>query len=482
MKLKPANKDGSALLMALAISVVFVAFGATMFNIVQRQYRSFHQTASWQEALLSAEAGVDIAMSEIRKSLSDPATAWSGWLAEEDGSEINPTATTVYYSSTVLLRTGEGGQRSWAEITVDAPPEMRDETGEQWYRIRALGIAEVAGGGTVASDSRDTNLRKLDLRTNRRTGARVTKARATRLIEAIAKPVGTFSVALLGADSINLNNHNIVVDSYDSRYASKSTNGLYDPAKRQENGDIATNGPLIEAGSAHIYGDAKTNGGTVMGSANVTGEIRTDFYQEILPVVRPETLADPGTPYFITSGATLAAKAGAPARFQFSSVKLAGTEVLRISGAADGSETFAEIVVTGDIALSGQSRIVVDPGVFLRVFVVGNADFSGQGISNSSGKTTRLQLYGVSRPPQNGVTPAKGTMKIAGNGGFTGAVYAPDYNISMVGGGNSDSIFGAFIGNTVSMNGVQAVHYDEALADGGLIGDYRIVSWFEDVR
>lgn len=483
MKLKPANRNGSALLMALAISVTFIAFGATMFNIVQRRYRSFHQTASWQEALLSAEAGVDIAMSEIRETLSDPATAWSGWLAEEDGSAVNPTATTVYYSSTVLLRTSEGGQRSWAEITVDAPPEMRDETGEQWYRIRSLGIAEVPGGGVVAGDRLDTSLRKLDLRTDRRTGDRVMKARATRLIEAIAKPVGTFSVALLSAGSINMTSQNIVVDSYDSRDATKSTNGSYDPDKRQKNGAIATNGPFtIDAGSAHIYGDVKTNGGTVMGASNVTGQIRTDFYQEILPVVRPDTSPDPGTPYFISDSATLAAKADVPARFLFSSLKLSGSGVLRVQGAADGSDTFAEIVVTGDIELKGQSQIVVDPGVYLRVFIVGNADFGGQGVANQSGKTTRLQLYGVSRPPVNGVTPAKGTIKIAGNGGFTGALYAPDYDISMVGGGNSDSIFGAFVGNTVSMSGVQAVHYDEALADGGLIGDYRIVSWFEDIR
>ncbi len=63
-----------------------------------------------------------------------------------------------------------------------------------------------------------------------------------------------------------------------------------------------------------------------------------------------------------------------------------------------------------------------------------------------------------------------------------GAVYAPNYDIEMKGGGSSDSIFGAFVGNTVFMNGVQSVHYDEALADGGLIADFKIVSWFEDER
>jgi hypothetical protein len=34
--------------------------------------------------------------------------------------------------------------------------------------------------------------------------------------------------------------------------------------------------------------------------------------------------------------------------------------------------------------------------------------------------------------------------------------------------------------STVRMTGVQSVHYDEAPADGGLISDFKIVSWFED--
>jgi hypothetical protein len=52
----------------------------------------------------------------------------------------------------------------------------------------------------------------------------------------------------------------------------------------------------------------------------------------------------------------------------------------------------------------------------------------------------------------------------------------------MVGGGNSDSIYGAFVGKTIGMTGVQSVHYDEALGDGGLVSDYRVASWFEDAR
>lgn len=54
--------------------------------------------------------------------------------------------------------------------------------------------------------------------------------------------------------------------------------------------------------------------------------------------------------------------------------------------------------------------------------------------------------------------------------------------MSPVSGGTADSIFGSFVGWTIGMTGIQSVHYDEALNDGGLISDFKVVSWFEDAR
>ena len=160
-----------------------------------------------------------------------------------------------------------------------------------------------------------------------------------------------------------------------------------------------------------------------------------------------------------------------------SQIKLQGTDTLRIRGAADGSATYMQILVNGDVDLSGQAQIIMDPGVNVRMFVVGDGNFTGNGVANPN-SPLNFQLYGVK--PTGGSTA--GAFKIAGNGGFRGSVYAPNYNINMVGGGSSDSIFGAFVGKTVTMTGVQSVHYDEAMGDGGLVSDYRVVSWFEDTR
>ena len=355
-----------------------------------------------------------------------------------------------------------------------------------WWRVRSIGYEPLPGNSVLAGEAKDVALRKLDLKYDRREstgGVRVPvpKQMASRLVEVVLKPVGAFRAALFADSRIDMNNHNIVVDSYDSRDPNKSTGGFYDPAKRQRNGDIVTNGTVIDVGNAYIYGDAATNGGSVLNAANVTGQIRSDFYQELFPVTRPIMTADFGSPFTVNGSEVLTAKPGTPAQFILNRINLSGSNVLRIVGAADGSPTYAQILVNGDVNLSGQSQITLGPGVNVRMFVVGDGDFTGGGVANPNNPLS-LQIYGVEQLPDASGNVAQRNFKVAGNGGFRGAVYAPNYSMNFVGGGSGDSIFGAFVGKFVNMTGVQAVHYDEALADGGLFADFKIVSWFEDTR
>ena len=475
---------GSTLVISLVFLAILFAAGGVTFNLLQNRYRQVHQTATWQEALLASEGGVDLAVNEMRKELYDPDHAWSTWSDTATPGDVTAGGTeALYYTSNVLLRSGEGGQRSYSKVAVDAPASLFDSaSGEQWDRVRSLGVASLPGGAVVAGDKLDLRLRKFDLtRDHRRPGVKV-QPQATRLIEAIVKPVGTFRLALFGVKTIDMNNHNIVIDSYDSRDSAKSTNGQYDQAKRQQKGSIATNGTLIDAGSAQVYGDASTNGGTVLNASNVTGAIRDDFYQDLFAVTRPNVIANPGTPTAITSTETIDATPGDPLQVVVSQIKLAGSSTLRIRGAFNGSATYAQIIVNGDISVAGNAKIIVDPGVHLRVFVSGDTDIAGNGVANPN-SPLNLQLYGLDRPTNSDGSPVSpGKMKIAGNGGFRGTVYAPTYEVTMVGGGTTDSIFGSFVGWSVGMTGIQSVHYDEALADGGLISDYKVVSWFEDTR
>ena len=99
-------------------------------------------------------------------------------------------------------------------------------------------------GGFAPSEA-DTRLRKLSLLWERFTNGILSPRpfsgsevpHASRRIEAIVRPVSSFELAVMSVGTLDLTNQNIVIDSYDSRDPAKSTLGLYDATKRQENGE-----------------------------------------------------------------------------------------------------------------------------------------------------------------------------------------------------------------------------------------------------
>jgi hypothetical protein len=480
-------QSGSVLLFSMGILLTLAVLSGVVLNILGARYRQSYQTAAWHNALLHAESGVDKAVVETKKIIRYSATSgeapWVGWTQTAPIGSA-PKYVRLYTRNDPTVPTGTW---TWAKVTAEPIGyNVAQPNAITWWRVRSIGYEPIPGSGVLAGESKDVALRKLDLKYDHRESREgnqvaVQKQMASRLVEVVIKPVGAFRAALFGDDRIDMNNHNIVVDSYDSRDPNKSTAGFYDPAKRQQNGDIVTNGNVIDVGNAHINGDASTNAGNVLRASNVTGQIRSDFYQELFPVTRPVMTADFGSPSTVNSSTVLTAKPGTPSQFILNRIHLGGPEVLRIAGAVDGSPTYAQILVNGDVDMSGQSQIILDPGVHVRMFVVGDGDFTGGGVANPNDPLS-FQVYGVEQLPDASGNVEQREFKVAGNGGFRGALYAPNYDINFVGGGNTDSIFGAFVGKKINMTGVQSVHYDEALGDGGLYSDYKIVSWFEDTR
>jgi hypothetical protein len=49
------------MMIALIFAAILIAVSSASFVLVQRKYRLVHKAASWHEALLSAEAGVELA-------------------------------------------------------------------------------------------------------------------------------------------------------------------------------------------------------------------------------------------------------------------------------------------------------------------------------------------------------------------------------------------------------------------------------------
>lgn len=58
------KQRGTALVMALVCSAIILGIGVTTYQSIQKKYRAIHQNASWKESLLTAEAGVEMAMND----------------------------------------------------------------------------------------------------------------------------------------------------------------------------------------------------------------------------------------------------------------------------------------------------------------------------------------------------------------------------------------------------------------------------------
>ena len=480
MKRQCAKKAGSVLVWTVLTIAILSLIAIETLRLVTAKYQNALQTSTWQEALLAAESGIDLAIVELRKSLyPQPNNAWQGW--------NNPPGNSVTgYELTTVPNAGLNGTPMTIETNVDAPSQLIDPTNLwQYYRIRTVGTIPITGPARASDNPQDTKLRRLSLRWERFTNGiltphLLTAPQVSRRIEAIVRPVSAFDQAVMSVGVVDLTNQNIVVDSYDSTDPAKSTNGLYDPAKRQENGDIATDGQLIEAGNAQIYGDVATNAGTVSGAANITGVERTDFYQEPIPVGAPSWSAINSLVTSVTDSITITAavaQGSAASRYVLSQIALSGNKTLTIAGNPLGTQTYVEIYVTGDISVNGTGQIVVQPGVTATIYFAGNVDISGNGVLNSNNQPGDLMLYGI-QPP----TGATKHVNIGGNSQITASVYAPGHDVTVNGSGTNGHVYGSIVGKTVTMTGVSNLHYDERLGSTGMINNYKIVSWFEDNR
>jgi len=474
-----STADGGALLWTTCIMAILSLFATEVLRAVSGRFQLGMQVAKWQESLIAAESGIDLAIVELRKSLyPTPNGAWDGWTN-------SPGAGVISHGLTTIPNAGLAGTPMTIEVDVDAPAQSIDPVnGWQYYRVRTLGWVPLTGPPRIGYNKQDNHLRKLTLRVQRYIDdlftSETSAPHAARRLEAIVAPVSSFGQAILSMGTLDLNNQNIVVDSYDSRDPTKSTNGLYDVAKRQENGDIATDGNLIQAGNAHVYGDVETNSGTATGIANVTGIQRTDFYQAPIPIAAPSWPSINPTPSVVNGTVTLNASAtqGAPSsRYVLNGITTSGNQTLTLAGNADGSPSYIEIYVNGDVSVAGNSQIILGNGVRATIYFSGNVDIGGRGMLNPNDQPSDLLLYGI-QPTDS--SPRH--VSLGGNGQITAAVYAPDFDVTINGGGTTGHVFGSVVGKTTSMTGVTNLHYDEALAATGLINNYRIVSWIEDTR
>ena len=490
---------------------------ATYYNVATKQVKA------WKEALYAAEGGGDIAFAEVRKVVSSPSTAFSGWTSP--AAAPAPTPGPSYSNGPFTF--GQNNSLS-ASVTVDM--FYTDRGGAKYYRIRSAGTAKLFGlprtgldsaltasGTHFASNSPtrgsgDTLLRKIDFNFDHfkatygdgdghnLTSQALSTPRITRRIELIAAPQFAFTGAVRATGSFYGPGSAGVVDSYDSKNGAYyfAANNPSDPHYADsQNGDVSVATSTFTEGGP-IYGNLTTNGANIThANSSVSGTIDNNAPFTLPPLVRPDTAS-----FATGSGSTLDVPPGttltSPVQYSYSSLSSGLTingQTLGGSGPNNNApiETYVIIVVGAGGATTGDvGDVVIAAGVNAKIYFTGsltikakNADNNNvdgaTGIYNADGspstnysRAAHLQFYGVS--PTDGST---GTINIAPPGGVWATIYAPNHDYSMNG---NPQWYGAIACHNFNGNGDTGFHYDKELGLGGIPIDYQVASYIEDIR
>src|SRR2546423_8956791 len=159
MQLSRSRSQASILVWTIMTIAILSVLAAEVIRLVSLKYQSALQTATWPEALLAAESGVDLGIVELRKSLFPaPNHAWEGW-------NNTPGNGVVSYGLTTIPNSGLAGAPMTIEVNADAPASFVDPAnGWQYYRIRTIGTMPITGSGHVTDNKQDNRLRRLSLR------------------------------------------------------------------------------------------------------------------------------------------------------------------------------------------------------------------------------------------------------------------------------------------------------------------------------
>lgn len=449
IRLNPQSyRQGSALLVILLTCVIIGFTLASYLVLVSSQNRSVMRSMAWNSAIPVLEAGIEEALTQLK--YRDVHQLHSnGWIPV-NGQFAKEIRITDSYCQ-VAIDVSNPTPVIYSTAYVPAPLSS-------WVQSGTI-------QGQVGPSLDDSRFRQGYLKRS---------VRVQTLRNAL------FARGMVAEDDINLNGNNVTTDSYHSKLPSRSTNGKYDPAKRGDKGDVATNSGLINSvnvGNANIMGKVSTGkGGKVAigpngavgdlawhaggGSGMQPGAFTDDMNAVFDPVEVPFTSG-----YSIPAGGTVG---GTSYNYLLGS----GNYQLGSFGGTVLVTGDAVLHVTSSISFSGNNSLVIAPGASLQVYMSGQtASFSGNATWNADGSPLQLQYFGL---------PGNTSVSIAGNGAFSGTIYAPSADLTLNGGGKDEYDFsGASISKTVKMNGKVQFHYDEALADYGLYTGYIPVSWDE---
>src|SRR5207244_4168088 len=199
-----------------------------------------------------------------------------------------------------------------------------------------------------------------------------------RKVRVTARRDAIFSKAMAANGLIDMNGRFVLTDSFDSTDLTASTLGKYDSTKSKANGDVATNGKLINVNNAGIMGRASTGpGGTFeLGQWASVGDKAW--------VSKPTLGIEPGYSSDDMNIDFLPVTVPAPALTGSTSYRGSQGGAKLLTGGVVGTNYFKLNDLSGKINVTGNVVVYVPAG--------GSVNFSGNDAITLVGTAT-LQLY-----------------------------------------------------------------------------------------
>lgn len=486
-----AAQLGSVILLSLLVAAIAGITLASYLILTETQSSSIYRSQAWNVSLSVAEAGVEDALQLVNRyagSMDErDLPKWTNHVSANNWTTLSPGL--YYVQRHIPYQTVAGTWLTnlyevWVTNINNEPkiysraalPMMAQHAPAPQTLFATIGSFSDGGG---LNDPRSTVMR--------------------RDLTVFTKPDPLWAAAMAARYQIDLMGRNIATDSFDSADPNFSINGLYPlgmPARTRANGNVATAAAIVNTlnvGNAQIKGKVSTGPGgvdtIVIGPNGSVGDrawvegnykgIKGGWASTDFNMLFPEVTLPPGvtwlpvSPYEGTEPEAVVD--GTTYKYVFSSEGY--YQVSGLSGSLLVNAPTNHVVtlyITENVELAGNDLIrIANTGAKVRVYMAGS-QFSLTGsatIQNQSGVADRFYLFGM--PTCTGIT-------FAGNGHFYGAIYAPDAEFHLGGGGNDMWDFvGGSVTRTVMMNGHFRFHYDENLRRVGPLKGYVPVHWKE---
>ncbi len=420
MRTKIKDQHGIALVTVMVLMVLISLIGTTLLfssSTGKKISSNYHYAA---DALQNADAGISDAARQLVNNtiVGNGNTSWS-YTGSTTGFNNN-------YNVSYVIREDNSGNRTIAKDSANRPYYQIDSTG---YSSGAAGVQR--------------KLRAM-LKMNGTGGS------------------STFDTGVFGDEGVILKGQGYV-DSYNSANAPWVSQGL------MKNGSVATNakgtGSISVMGQSEVYGNASVGPGgnpttdiTLSGQGEITGTKGAVSEKKDMTAKQAPTGGIP-----LTLSGTMTIPGGT---YRVDSVNLAGQNVVTLNGDVT-------LIVDHTFKTAGQSKLLINEGASLTMYVAGNIDMAGQGIVNQNQKPEKVQVYG---------TDTCTDVKLAGQSVLYAALYTPKAVATFTG---QADIFGSVVTKKITVTGQGSIHYDESLkgqgggGGGGTITGYKLLSWKE---